>query len=37
MNEKITIDVKKLTSSERERLIELAGKTGIDFDKASCV
>ena len=37
MNEKITIDVKKLTSSERERLIELAGKSSADLDKESCV
>lgn len=37
MNEKTTVDMKKLTSTERERLIELAGKAGIDLDKVSCV
>lgn len=37
MNEKNTVDIKKLTSTERERLIELAGKAGIDLDKVSCV
>lgn len=37
MNEKITIDMKKLTRKERERLIELAGKSSADLDKESCV
>lgn len=37
MNEKIKIDMQKLTNTERKRLIELAAKTSVDLDKVSCV